>query len=1064
MASHVTEATGRCGSCGNDLRAQARFCDICGCPVSPRPAAGEHKQVTVLFADVVGSMKLAAMLDAERLQEVMHELFNRAGAVVQRYQGTVDKFTGDGLMALFGAPLALEDHALRACIAALDVLSVAEELAAEVLHCDGVALQVRIGLNSGEVIAGQVGSGPGRYTAVGHPVGLAQRMEAAAPPDGVLCSLSTACLVGVYARLGPVQQVAVKGSDVPVPARQLFAVESDRMVLGRNEGLMLGRDAELSRLHALFDGRGGCLVGIIGGPGLGKSRLISEFGAVAAHGGTDIVVARCEAHTSTVAFRALSRLLRAMFTVDGLGDAEARAVTAAACRPFTLSTGDAQILFDAMGIADPTAPALQVSVDGRRRRLVEVMAQAIRARPTRAVVVLEDAHWIDEPSDAVLADFATTLHLTTSMLVTTYRPEFHGALHHHAAHTITLQPLAGSMALKLVRQVLGSDPSLTGLSERVAQAAAGYPYFIEEMVRDLAGSGVLSGSRGSYRLVCDLDEIAVPATVQAVLAARIDRLPTEAKAILNAAAVVGTRFDMETLCALRPELMSSHLAELVSAELIDQTEFVPRQRYCFHHPLVRAVAYDSQLTATRTQAHRRLATAIEARDPGAADENAALIATHLEAAGDGEQAYDWHMRAAEWLRPRDLPAARAQWESARHVADRLPDGHDDVMAMRIAPRTMLMSTLLYVGDDIDTHQQYLEFRDMSLQLGDLKSFAIGTAGRIWSFIMHNNQVPEAAALASEVEGIIDDIGPDSQAKGIVLNALAFARFANCEFDAALRNIDALLALSDDAPTVELAPARALRGVIEICLGDSAKGWRHLREGNDQARELHPVNYAMILHFSGTVVALGMCQAENLVEDVREALRRAESFGDISGIISAQWAYGTVLLRTHNASHDEAIRLLKQAQATVRKHRLITTSSATIAADLAVDAARKGRHNEAIEDLRASFKLHMGSGTRIFAVCPGEALIEILLARGTADDISQAHQIIEQWHERRPGIPALDLWWLKSRALLAKAEGNWPAHAELARQYLDLCEKLDARGRLAQARRLVDEASAEIGVV
>ena len=170
MVYPVSEATGRCGSCGNDLRAKAWFCDVCGSPVTPRPASGEHKQVTVLFADVVGSMKLAA-------------------AVVQRYHGTVDKFTGDGLRALFGAPVALEDHALRACISALEIHSVTKELAAEVLRRDGVTLQIRVGLNSGAVIAGEIGSGEGRYTAVGHPVGMAQRMEAAAPPGGVMCSL-----------------------------------------------------------------------------------------------------------------------------------------------------------------------------------------------------------------------------------------------------------------------------------------------------------------------------------------------------------------------------------------------------------------------------------------------------------------------------------------------------------------------------------------------------------------------------------------------------------------------------------------------------------------------------------------------------------------------------------------------------------------------------------------------------------------------------------------------------------------------------------------------------------
>src|SRR5689334_18225468 len=233
MLSSAKEATHHCGSCGNDLRAKARFCDVCGAAVSPTWATGEHKQVTVLFADVVGSMKLAAALDAERLQEIMNELFNRAAAVVQRYQGTVDKFTGDGLMALFGAPVALEDHALRACIAALEIQSVTHALAAEVARRDGVALNLRVGLNSGDVIAGEIGSGVGRYTAVGHPAGLAQRMEAAAPADGVMCSLNTARLVDDSARLRPVQHVTVKGFDQPVAARQLVSVETGSVVLGR---------------------------------------------------------------------------------------------------------------------------------------------------------------------------------------------------------------------------------------------------------------------------------------------------------------------------------------------------------------------------------------------------------------------------------------------------------------------------------------------------------------------------------------------------------------------------------------------------------------------------------------------------------------------------------------------------------------------------------------------------------------------------------------------------------------------------------------------------------------
>jgi adenylate cyclase len=1060
MVNPVSEATGRCGSCGNDLRAKARFCDVCGSPVTPRPASGEHKQVTVLFADVVGSMKLAAALDAERLQEIMNEMFNRAAAVVQRYHGTVDKFTGDGLMALFGAPVALEDHALRACISALEIHSVTEELAAEVLRRDGVTLQIRVGLNSGAVIAGEIGSGEGRYTAVGHPVGMAQRMEAAAPPGGVMCSLSTARLAEDATRLGPVEDVLVKGANAPVPARRLLGMESERMVLGRQEGLMLGRDEEMRRLCSLFDTQPGCLVGIVGPPGLGKSRLLREFTEIAASQGADIVIARCEAHASTLAFRALSRLLRAMFEVGGLGAGEARDRTSAQCPGlFGPHTVDAQILFEAMGIADTTASHLAVSPDGRRRRLIEIMTHAVRARSNRTVFALEDAHWIDEPSDEVLADFVDALDGTRSIFVITYRPEFRGALHRRSNHTMTLQPLPESTSVRLVRQLLGGDHSLEALDKRIATAVAGNPFFAEEIVRDLAGRGLLSGGRGGYRLTGDVNEIAVPGTVQAVLAARIDRLPAPTKSILNAAAVIGNQFDVDTLHALSPESSSTRLAELVSAELIDQIEFVPRQRYCFHHPLVRTVAYESQLSAVRVRAHRRLAAAIEAHDAGGADDNAALIAAHLEAGGELVQAYRWHLRAAEWLRPRGIRAARAEWERARRIADGLNDDHDGVTAMRITPRAMLISTALYVSDADGTDDLYQELHDLTARSGDLTSLALATAGRIWSFSINDIRVPEAVALASELEGMVSVIVCDAATKAIILNSLAFIRFANCEFDAALRVTDAILALPGDVPANETVAAQILRGIIGMCLGDSDAGRRDFREGLEQAHTLGPLNYATMSHYSGTVAMLGLCRAADLADGTRDALRCAESLGDVSGIIATLWTHGSVLLRMENTSRDEAIALLDRARVLIEEHKLHHIGMTSIAADLAVEAARQGRIDEAIDRLRPTFAQYFVDGSRVFVGCTAEALVELLIERGSIDDLTEAHQIVERWQARPARIAATDLWWLKSRALLAGADGNPDVYAELAKTYLACCTKLDARGRLPEAHRMVDESQA-----
>ena len=633
-------------------------------------------------------------------------------------------------------------------------------------------------------------------------------MESAAPPSGVLCSLSTARLVDGAAHLGPVEEVAIKGSETPMPARRLFAISSSEMVLGRNEGLMVGRDADLNRLRSIFENNSAHLVGVVGAAGLGKSRLIAECSTLAANRGAQVVLARCDAHTATVAFRAVSRISRAMFAVNGLGDADARGRVLVQCGGTLIpDSADSQILFDVMGIADTDAPPLQVSVDGRRRRLVKVMSEAVLARPERILFVLEDVHWIDAPSDEVLADFASVLNSTESMFVSTYRPEFGGALKQHADEVISLQPLTDAMAVRLVCQLLGNDPSLADLVQRIAVAAVGNPFFVEEIVRDLADRGVISGSRGGYRLVGGVDEIGVPATVQAVLAARIDRLPAAAKAIVNAAAVIGNRFDFDTLNALLPETVSAPLADLVSAELIDQTEFVPRQRYRFRHPLVRTVAYESQLSAARAQAHRRLAVAIEARDPTGVDEHAALIATHLEAAGELIDAYHWHMRSAAWLRPRDLPAARAQWDSARVISDQLSDDLDDVIAMRIAPRTMLISTESFVGIDPDGDEQYRELRELALQVGDLRSLAIATAGRIMSFTFNETRVPEAASLASELEGLLRDMDWDAVPEiDIMLVAIVRAYQANCDFDAALGTVDAMAARPHGEPTLDFTAA------------------------------------------------------------------------------------------------------------------------------------------------------------------------------------------------------------------------------------------------------------------
>ena len=1048
-------ATGlSCGSCGTELNETAKFCGDCGAAVLAAPKPAEFKQVTVLFADVVRSMDIAAAVGPERLREIMAELVGQGVAVVRRYGGTMEKFTGDGLMALFGAPVALEDHAIRACLAALAIQEETSGLAAEVRRRDGVDLRLRVGLNSGRVVAGEIGPGVSGYAAIGEQVGFAQRMESVAPPGGVMLSESTAHLVEHTAVLADTELVSIKGKDDPVSARRLLAIEPRHALAGGTESHLFGRRWEMAALEAMVDraigGRGG-VVNVEGPPGIGKSRMARETTMLAAARGVEVFWTFCESHARDIPFQVVARLLRAGRGVADLDGEAARARVREQVPD--ADPQDLLLLDDLLGIADPEVPLPQIDPDARRRRLTALINTAWLGRTEPALYLIEDAHWIDAVSESMLADFLTVIARTPSMVLITSRPEYEGALTRVlGAQTIALAPLVDSDTAALIGELLGSDPSVGELAAIIAERAAGNPFFAEEMVRELAQRGALTGEHGKYVCRTDVAELSVPATVQAAIEARIDRLDTAAKRTLNAASVIGARFGAELLTALGIDAV---VDELISAELIDQVRFTPSAEYAFRHPLIRAVAYESQLSVNREQTHRTLATAIEARDRSAADENAALIATHLEAAGELAESCRWHLRAAEWLRPRDLPAARAQWEDARRIADELPDDHDDVISLRIAPRTMLISTTLYAGSGADIDERYREFRDLTTQTGDLTSLAIATAGLIFALAVNDNRVTEAAALASELEDVVSHIDCDAETRSIILNAVAFVRFANCEFDAALKVIDAIHALSTDVPADELTSANALLGVIETCAGRYEQGRRRLREELERAHALQYVRYTSILMYFVVTTALGVDQADETLDHVREALRRAESFGAISGIIIAQLACGKVLLRGEDAALNEAIDVLHKAHANIQKHQSLTIALPVVGADLAIDAARHGRIDEAIDELRSTFALHMAGGSRVFVGCAGEALVGLLIERGSNNDLTEAHRIVDQWQDSRPGIPALDLWWLKSRALLAKSDFDFGGYAELATQYLSLCERLDARGRLDEARQMVN---------
>ena len=1050
-----------CRTCGTEPLENARFCHSCGSPVQDADTHAEYKQVTVLFADVVHSMDIAAAVGPERLREVMADLADRCAAVVERYGGTVDKFTGDGIMAVFGAPVALEDHAIRACLAALGVQEEAKGLAVDVRERDGVELQLRVGLNSGEVIAGEIGSGAFGYTAVGEQVGMAQRMESVAPPGGVMLSPSTARLVERAATLGDAELLPIKGADQPVLARRLLRMGDEHRAVERADSNLVGRQWEMSAIESLLDravdGQG-AVVGVMGPPGIGKSRLAREVAAMAAARGVDVFTAFCESHTSDIPFYVVARLLRAAIRVADLDGPAAR--TQVRARVPEAEPEDLLLFDDLLGIADPEVELPKIDPDARRRRLTALVNAASLARESPAVFVVEDAHWIDEVSESLLADFLTVIPQTPSLVLITYRPEYDGALTRmHGAQTIALAPLSDSETAALVSQLLGPDPSVGAMGQTIAERAAGNPFFAEEMVRELAERGVLQGQTGAYVSTADVSEAKVPATLQATIAARIDRLDPAAKRTLSAAAVIGSRFSRELLETLGIDPV---LESLVGGEFIDQIRFTGQPEYVFHHPLVRTVAYESQLKSDRAELHRRVAAAIESRDPAAAEENAALIAEHLEAAGDGHAAYGWHMRAATWATNRDIAAARLSWERATRIADAVPADDSNRTAMRIAPRTMLCANAWRVHEHV-AGSQFDELRKLCTAAGDKASLAIGMAGLVMDHVFQA-RTREASQLASEAMALIDSIGDPTLTVGLSF-APNYAKGESAEMCDVLRWSQAVIDLADGDPAKgnfifgsPLAVALLQRAFARYFLG--RPGWSDdQRHCLAMARSADPLTYAAVV---GYVYLLGVSSVvlspdDSAVREIEDALRIAERSSDDVGLALARLALGVALVHRHRAAErDRGQMILTELSDVFLRRGYLLCDLPLVEVYVARERARRGDRDEAIPLMRAAVDHLFREGRLLVWGIPATGvLVETLLDRGADGDVAEAEAAIERLATAPAdeGLVIRDIWLLRLRALLAQARGDAAAYADLRDRYRDMAKSLGYEGHCAWAEAM-----------
>jgi hypothetical protein len=676
------------------------------------------------------------------------------------------------------------------------------------------------------------------------------------------------------------------------------------------------------------------------------------------------------------------------------------------------------------------------------------------------VYVIEDAHWIDEVSESMIADFLSVIPQTPSLVLATYRPEYRGALTQVAgAQTIAVGPLSDPETAALVSGLLGPDASVGALGQSIADRAAGNPFFTEEIVRELAERGVLHGERGAYISTAEVAEVRVPATVQATIASRIDRLDPKAKRTLCAAAVIGSRFSQGLLETLGVDPV---LQDLLGGELIDQIRFTRQPEYVFHHPLIRTVAYESQLKSDRAELHRRVATAIEAREPESVDQNAALIAEHLETAGDLHAAYGWHMRAATWATNRDIAAARRSWERARRIADALPAEDPNRAALRIAPRTMLCATAFRVDEHV-AGDRFDELRELCTAAGDKASLAIAMAGLVMDHL-YQGRMREASQLASEAWELTESVGDATLIVGLS-EPLVSAKLGSAESNDVLRWSQRVIDLAEGDPSKgnfiigsPLAFAFAQRATARLSLG--GPGWRDdQRRGLAMARSTDTLSYAGVVHWVyGIGIPSGVLRPDDSVmREIEDALQGADRSGDDHVLAIARITLGLALVhRPTDADRDHGHELLAEVSDTFRRGGYLLCYLPLVNVYLAREQARCGDRDDAISLMRTAADHLVRQGHLLGWGIPATGvLVETLLDRGLESDVAEAELAIERLASAPAdeGLVLREIWLLRLRALLSQARGDETAYRDLASRYRDMATSLGFEGHIAWAEEM-----------
>jgi class 3 adenylate cyclase/tetratricopeptide (TPR) repeat protein len=883
----------RCANCGTQLPAGAKFCFECATPLgapgsapkfaspetyTPKHLAekiltskaaleGERKQVTVLFADLKGSMELLADRDPEEARKLLDPVLERMMEAVHRYEGTVNQVMGDGMMALFGAPLAHEDHAVRACYAALRMQETVRRYAEEVYRTQGVPLQIRVGLNSGEVVVRSIGSDLHMdYTAVGQTTHLAARMEQMAMPGSILIPAETLGLAEGYVLVKSLGPMPVKGVPTPVQVYEVVGVTMVRSRLqataARGLTRFVGRDSEMDQLRQAIERARtghGQVVAVVGEPGVGKSRLFWEFTHSHRTQGWLIVESSSVSYGKATAFLPLIDLLRAYFQIETRDDARKvrEKVTGKLLsldRALEPSLSALLWLLD-VPVEDPQwqrfdpAQRRQQTLDGIKRLLLrESQVQPL-------LILFEDLHWIDAETQALLDGLVESLPTARLLLLVNYRPEYQHAWGGKTYYRqLRIDPLASESAEELLEALLGTGAELATLKRLLIERTEGNPFFIEESVRTLVETKALVGERGAYCLAKATQTLQIPATAQAILAARIDRLTPEDKRLLQAASVIGKDVPFALLRAIAESSeddLQRGLSHLQAAEFLYEARLFPDLEYTFKHALIHEVAYGSLLQERRRTLHARIVHAMETLQPERLAEQVERRAHHAFMGEVWDKAVPYQRQAgAKAFSQAANRDAVVCFERALLALARLPESRDR-LEQAIDLRFELRNALLALGDFpriltcLREAESLAEALDDQRRLGRVFSYMIVHFSRMGDY----GRAVEAGQRALAIGQAIGDF-----ALGLVANQyLGTAYYYLAEYRRAIellrRGVESLQSDQDGDRFGQLIlPSVQSRAWLTCChaqLGEFAEGMPVAEQGLRIAETVdHPSSRAL----------------------------------------------------------------------------------------------------------------------------------------------------------------------------------------------------------------------------